>query len=435
MHNQRNSDSLIFDDIRMERKARCRDFERRLQMEAAEADIERKLNQEKSEGLIVEDAFGDQFIMEMMKLKIEKENEAKLCLSLSQNSPELRELKSKAQKADIDKFLLAQINDKKAASVKEKLDLKHFENVVKSKLAISESLESEGSEEAIAKKLQYKEDLLYQITHSAKKQNMYKESLRDKQMLELTLESIKQQHKKEEELRVNKLKKLRQDIEEIKTIKDIYDQEKKKISDDEDRRIKYYKDQQEKKEKESYEKRKDMENQKKQHQDKLYNRIVSYFGNSSEKSDREEILHYLIEEELKENNLRKEKEELAKSLRWKEQLQRSAKQQYEEKIRSIEEEKLHDLKLRKKLEEEAEKDGQLAQIALNKKRQKMLEYRNQLKEQIEEKHRQQIECWQHEKALEKLRETEESIRENLLNEKCKNILGNHTPQFAQISSK
>lgn len=426
--NQRHLDKSAAESLRMDKKALYRDFERRLQMENVEEEIEAKIKQ-KDESFLGKDDFEIRLNEEMMRLKTEEQNEVNKCLILCKNSPELKELKQKIQNRYTAKKLMAQINEKKKSSDEEKLYLRQFEEFMNSKLELAKRLEQKQLEEDNTKKLRYKEDLLNQIAQSSKKEDAFKELWKDKTMLELNTQSLKEQTEREKEICVNKLKKLKDDIQQEKRLQHQHKEQNKLARDYEERNIKEYNIKQEIKEKQALEKNKYVEKLKKQHQEQLYDNFNTFFENRHEKEEREEILYCLQEKKLNESYIKREKEDMERSCKLREELKKAAEKHHKEKMRTIEENKLQELKYRKQLEAEAAKDRQLAQIKLENKRQSTVEYKNRLKEQIEEKHRQQVECWQKETVLQKQREEEETQNKNLVNEECLKMLKKHISDF------
>ncbi|KAF5295557.1 hypothetical protein FQR65_LT10420 [Abscondita terminalis] len=175
--------------------------------------------------------------------RIELEDEMKFLPRqlLRQNSPELQELERKLRNAYIAKQQIAQIAEKEAIKLNEKLREKESHEILQSSWYKENEYYTLKKEEDIRNKAKYRQELQNQmILEERNRKFAYEEFLREKKLIDDIVQRIHDERGREIEERMCKMKRTQQEIDAFKQAQEIWKQKKREEIVEENRKIQEY---------------------------------------------------------------------------------------------------------------------------------------------------------------------------------------------------
>uniref|UniRef100_A0A1B6CBQ1 Meiosis-specific nuclear structural protein 1 n=1 Tax=Clastoptera arizonana TaxID=38151 RepID=A0A1B6CBQ1_9HEMI len=414
---------------RIDQKAKIRLIDRRMHMERLEAEMEEKLVRAKEAELIraaqVEQE--EKLASEMKRIQHQEAVKLKLRQKLRESSQELRELESKLKAAYVTKELTAQLAEKELIKMEEKLQEQKVYEMLEEERQRAEEKRRQNLTSSKSKKLEYRHQLQEQIIDAYKKQQeAYQEFLKEKALLDDVVRLIHEEDQREEEIKMIKMKKTKQELEEFCKMRDIWRQKLKADIEEEDRRINEFLQQRQKEERIKMEEARRKEETKTKVHEILAHAMTE---KAKEKLEKEDIRLELIELEKKEMDEKKRREEIEKTLRSRLELKNCYKQQFLERWTKLKEEEEQEAVYKQKLLEKFAEDQRLDQMTAERRKMKMLQYKEELTTLLEERHKKRLEEMHELMALEEAEKKEEAKRRKLIEEERLRMLKQHASKL------
>ncbi|XP_050306031.1 meiosis-specific nuclear structural protein 1-like [Anthonomus grandis grandis] len=366
---------------------------------------------------------------ELAEVKVNDIRQLKLRQQLRENSHELRELERKLKAAYINKELAAQIAQKEAERINEKIQEKRTHNIWVEALMKEEELKRMLAEEDIIKKAQYKQELQEQIILGEKsKRFLYEEFLREKKMIDDVIQRIHDEDEREMQERMCRMQKTREEMMDFKAAQDEWKQRRKREIEDENRKIQEFLQKKSADSSARLQEKKRREEVKAKIQENLAKQIHE---ETERKKERDEILQELMLEEQKEAADQRFREDVEKQVRLKLEIRKSLDAQLREKEEKIKQEAAEDAKYKEQLLNKLAEDEKIEQMSAQKRRMKMLQLRRDVEQMMTDRRQKRAEEMQlmirlqeqEEKEMEDRRKIIEEERIVLLKDHVKNLIG------------
>ncbi|KFP73003.1 PREDICTED: meiosis-specific nuclear structural protein 1, partial [Apaloderma vittatum] len=386
---------------------------------AEEAKNQRELQLEQEERLAAE----------LARLNHEKLKDEKMRQQIRENSLELRELEKKLRSAYMNKDRAAQIAEKEALQYEK---MKHEDEIAqKMKEEYERVIKEESSAELRRnkEKIMYHQELEKQLEEQErKKQDAYKEFLREKLMIDEIVRKIYEEDLMEKQLKLDKVRATQTYIEEFKKEQAIWRRRKQEEMEEENRKIMEFANIQRQREDDRMAKVRDAEDKKQ----RLQSMIAQNLKREQQKREElEQIRQELYLEEQEETERKKELAEIEKRLRQRLDLRQTYEEQFALKKavrRAMQEE---EEAFRQQMMAKLAEDDRIEQMNAEKRRMKQLEHRRAVEQLIEDRRKQFIadkereleERQLEERRQEKIRAIVEEERQKLLKEHAAKLLG------------
>ncbi|XP_068084125.1 meiosis-specific nuclear structural protein 1 [Anabrus simplex] len=366
---------------------------------------------------------------EMEKIRREEIKEVKLRQKLRETCLELRELETKLRRAYIAKELSAQLAEKEAARIEEKIRMNSYQQYLRAEAEKEKERLLEKEKEEFRRKLEYRKELQDQLIASEKmKQQAYYDFMEEKKAIDEIVQKIYEEDRREMEERMIKMQKSKQEMDEFNRAREEFKQKEKREIEEENRRLLEFMEQQNMKQQDTLKGIREKEEMKAAVINKLAQQI---YEEDLRKQEREEILQELKEAEERDRIEREGREEMEKRLRQRIELRSMARQQTEERLEKLRQEAEQERQYREQMLQQFAENERLEQMTAAKQRQKKLEYRlavdrmmaEQRKRRTEEMQRllQEQELWLKSEADRRKMIEEERLR--MLKEHAAALLG------------
>lgn len=398
--------------------------QRRIHQENTEKNLESQIIKSKEEQAKAEQlARDDALAVEIERLSKEAFKEIKLRQQLRESSPELRELESKLYTGYCNKEVAAQLAEKEAARMRNKLHEIEINKMMEAQRIKAELKEKEKIQEYHNKKLQYKRDLDEQMYLLDKKhQKEYEEFIKEKAALDDINCSVKEENQREETLKLLKMEQMKKDIEEFRKAQELWKQKEKQAVEEEFRNIREFLSKKECEDKSKIEEVCKKRQEKLLLQEKI---ALAIKEQMDEREERETVIQDLALEKSMELQEQKFREQQESEIRNGELLRESYRKQLEEKKQKLKEEEQLEATYKQQMLEKLARDEELEKMTAEKQRIKKMQHRREVQEILEERHRRRVEEMQTIIALEKLHELEEAKIRTLIEEERMKMLKTH----------
>lgn len=424
----KSSHLLDMERIKFENRAFHNSFLTRLHQERKEAETEAACTRAKeSQGWRLEEVKQDDLLaQELAKDKLKNLCEMKIRENL-RNSEELKELDRALSIAYIQKELAAQLEEKKAEKLKEKCREKEEQRLLIEQEKLCEEYDNYHKMQSLIKKFKYKDELQDQLINRQKVKEMeYKKELEEKTLIEDALRTIFEEDQKEEELKMFKKQKSKEDTEAMLAAKKEWMKLEKKNQEEEYRKIKEYLETKTEQERQLQEHNKIREELRIKARQACIDKILITEG---ERKERDRISQILLDEDTRKKEdeaLKRASEHKRKSLQ---EFKEVTAQQIEHRIQTTEKDKQNDIIFSRQLLEENEKALRREKENITKKKLQNVEHGQSLKQLIEQQHLKKIRDVEmiH---LENVRQLEANKqKQQLLAEERIKTLKKHTPNL------
>lgn len=426
---EQRQDTVEAEKSKMDKKAEHLVLERRMQMERVEREMEEKLEKERNE---VNAAYDKQesekrLAAEMSRLQRDEENDLKIREQLRESSEELKALESKLRGAYVRKQLTAQVAEKDAVAAQDKLEKLKIQRMIEAEEKCMEVQARLRENSLQAMKYKYRDELLNQIKEGNKKEQDAKRDLvLEKALLEQSMRKLREEDERDKEIRLERLKQVKQEIEEFQRQKEIRKQEEKIAKGEEERMLKEYADEKERQEQKRINDLKEKKEIKNKVRDQITRMHISKLQTTRE---REDILAELAEEEIRQRELKKDKEKADAADKLKEDFLNAYKKHVEGKDAAWRADYEDQERYRYQLLEKIALQERLDKSSAGNKGLRSKELQESLQRQIKDRHRRQVEEWQRQSALEKLSEVEEEERMRIVEEERLRMLKTHASKL------
>ncbi|NXX48853.1 MNS1 protein, partial [Tricholaema leucomelas] len=366
---------------------------------------------------------------ELARLNHEKLKDEKIRQQIRENSPELQELERKLKAAYLNKERAAQIAEKEA--IQDEIMKREGEIAQKMKEEYERIIEEQSSAEQRRnkEKIMYHQELEKQLEdQERKKQDSYKEFLREKLMIDEIVQKIYEEDQMEKQLKLDKMRTTQMYIEEFKKERAVWRRRKQEEMEEENRKIMEFANLQQQREEDRMAKVRDTEEKKQ----RLQSMMAQNLERERQKHEElEQIRQELYLEEQAETERKKEMAEIEKRIRQRLDLRQIYEEQFALKrvMQQVmqEEEKAFRQQMLAKLAE----DDRIEQMNAQKRRVKQLEHRKAVEKLIADRHKQFIaqkereleERQVEERRQEEMRAIVEEERQKLLKEHASKLLG------------
>nr|CAI5864700.1 unnamed protein product [Callosobruchus analis] len=175
---------------------------------------------------------------ELAAAKRERIKELRIRQQLRENDPELRDLERKLKAAYINKELAAQIEQKEAERLNERVKAKQTHHILKNAWLEENEKKKLIKLEEMNKKAQYKQELQDQmILREKAKRHQYEEFLIQKKLIDDIIQCIHDENEREAARKICKMKEIRFEMEGFKKAQELWKQKKRAELDEENRKI------------------------------------------------------------------------------------------------------------------------------------------------------------------------------------------------------
>nr|XP_009679912.1 PREDICTED: meiosis-specific nuclear structural protein 1 [Struthio camelus australis] len=390
-----------------------------LQVEAEESKKQRELQLEQEERLAAE----------LARLNHAKLKDEKMRQQVRENSLELRELEKKLKSAYMNKERAAQIAEKEAieyekmkreAEIAQKMK-EEYERVIKE--------ESSAELRRNKEKIMYQQELEKQLEEQErKKQDAYKEFLKEKLMIDEIVRKIYEEDQMEKQLKLEKMRATQTYIEEFKKEQAIWRRRKREEMEEENRKIMEFANMQRQREEDRRAKVRDNEEKKL----RLQSMIAQSLEREQQKREElEQVRQELYQEEQAETDRKKEMAEIEKRIRQRLDLRQTYEEQFA--LKKIVQQAMQEEEeaFRQEMLAKFAEDDRIEQMNAQKRRMKQLEHRRAVEKLIEDRHKQFLadkereleERQLEERRQENIRVIVEEERQKLLKEHASKLLG------------
>uniref|UniRef100_A0A6P7GG54 Meiosis-specific nuclear structural protein 1 n=1 Tax=Diabrotica virgifera virgifera TaxID=50390 RepID=A0A6P7GG54_DIAVI len=178
---------------------------------------------------------------ELDVIKRKEFTEAKMRQLLRENSSELRELERKLKAAYINKELAAQISQKQAERINEKIRETEAHKVMRQAWIDQKEYQKQLLQDDMIKKSQYKQELQEQLIMREKmKRHLYEEYLREKKLIDDIVQRIHDEDEREAYEKFCRMKKTRSEMMAFKHAQDVWKKKRMEEIEEENRKIEEY---------------------------------------------------------------------------------------------------------------------------------------------------------------------------------------------------
>jgi len=427
----KKEDQLQLVKVQMEQKTRFGNLVRFMNKQKREFEDEQEIYVRKEQAALNEYQHEreNSLARELDSIKRDEIRQLKLRQQLRENSHELRDLERKLKAAYVNKELAAQIAQKEADKINDKIEAQRTYEIMQEAIIREEELKRTMAEEDILKKAQYKQELQEQIILGEKsKRYLYEEFLREKKMIDDIIQRIHDEDERMIQEKMCKMMKTRQEMMAFKAAQDRWKQKKKEEIERENQRIKEFL------EKKSADVSKRLEEKKKKEEAKAIiqeSLAKQIYEERVRKKERDDILMELMLEEQKEEQDRRYRQDVEKHIRQKLEIRESLGVQVKEREEKLRQEAAEDTKYKEQLLEKMAEDERLEQMSAQKKRMRMLQLRRDVEQMMIDRRQKRAEDMQlliklkeqDDKEIEDRRKIIEEERIQLLKEHVKNLIG------------
>ncbi|XP_018580370.1 meiosis-specific nuclear structural protein 1-like [Anoplophora glabripennis] len=366
---------------------------------------------------------------ELDKIKRDEMKELLLRQQLRENSHELRDLERKLKAAYIHKALIAQMAEKEAEKMNEKIQEKRAQDILRTVWRDESELKIKLKQEDILKKAQYKRELQDQmILREKDKRYHYEEFLREKKMIDDIVQRIHDEDEREMQERMCKMKRTRDEMIAFKQARELWKKKKAEEIEEENRRIQEFLTAKaanitswtNEREKRNIIKAKISEDIAKQ-----------IYEERAKKKEREDIIQELMELEKKEELERRDKHDMERLIRQRIEMNESLARQLKEKEERSQQEANEDARYKDEMLAKLAEDAKLEQMSQQKRRMRMLQLRRDVEQMMIDRRQKYAEEMQlsiklkeqEDHEMEKRRQVIEEERIRMLKEHVKNLVG------------
>ncbi|CAG9835454.1 unnamed protein product [Diabrotica balteata] len=366
---------------------------------------------------------------ELDVIKRKEFTEAKMRQLLRENSSELRELERKLKAAYINKELAAQISQKQAERINQKIRETEAHKVMRQAWIDQKEYQKQLLQDDMVKKSQYKQELQEQLIMREKmKRHLYEEYLREKKLIDDIVQRIHDEDEREAYEKFCRMKKTRSEMMAFKNAQDLWKKKRMEEIEEENRKIEEYLTT-----KTAVVQARQVQQAKKEaEREKVIEDIARAMCEQMEKQrEREEIIADLHEEEQKEIVEKRHRADIEKQLRIRLETQQCLAQQMQERQERYRQQVEEDRKYKEQLVAKLAEDSRLEQLSMEKRRMKMLQLRKDVEEMLKERRQKQAEEFQllieverdAQRKAEARRKVIEEERIRMLQEHVKNLVG------------
>ncbi|XP_058175709.1 meiosis-specific nuclear structural protein 1-like [Anopheles ziemanni] len=398
---------------RQEAEQQARQREQELQQKRKDAETLRRQQ-------LLRDQEQTQLLHEVNRQKI---NEAKQRQQLRESNQELRELESKLRAAYVAKGIAAQLAEAELRKNAERIQVckekREFEEAQQANVEYMKSKQIADANE----KLLFRSVLLEQIKEARyAKKCMYEEFLKEKMHLDAVVKKIQDEHLEEIQRKLEQQNCTRQEMEYFQEAKKTWKARQELLAQEENDRIRKYREEKDRLKAKEIEQKAEMDRKREERNDAMIGKLEQ---ETMEKRKREEMLQELYIAETEEKDELKRIKDLEENVR-----KRIA-------IRLALESQLMEIKCQKEVEAEEEKRFQAEQIKVwaandridimtnEKRRRKMIEYRQNVQVLLEKRRKQRIEDVKLAVQQENLQREEEKRRHLIIEEERIKLLKEH----------
>ncbi|CAH1101275.1 unnamed protein product [Psylliodes chrysocephalus] len=371
---------------------------------------------------------GNDLARELEAIKREEFKEHKLRQQLRENAPELRDLERKLKAAYVNKALAAQIAQKEAVKLNEKIhDAQCYDAMTKAWVTEKEH-NNHLKQKDMIKKAEYKKDLQEQLIMREKsKRYLYEEYLREKKLIDDVIKRIHDEDEKAAEEKWCRMKRTQKEIVAFKKAQEKWKKKRMDEIEEENRRIEEYLLE--------ISTRQDVraqeEAKKQAEKEKLLDKMALDVAKMREaKKERDAIIQELKEEELRLKQENRYKDELKKKLK----LKLEAKSGLMDQMKEVEEKRKRDQEEEKKYKEEILakmiEDEKLEQLSAQRKRLKLIQMRKDVEKLLEERRAKHAEEFQLQIAIEEEVNREAERRDKIIEEERVKMLQEHVQHLS-----
>lgn len=364
-----------------------------------------------------------QLVTQIDEIKRSELNEKRQRQLLRENCEELRELERKLGAAYVAKQQIAQIAEKEAIKLNEKVREKQCNELLHSAWIKDEENRTMTIQEDMRRKEQYRQELHNQMIAQEKNRRFeYEEFLREKKLLDDIVQRIHDENERAIEERMCKMKKTQQEIQAFKAAQEVWRLKRKEELEEENRRIQEY-----------LLSKASANRARKEDQERIAAakaKICDDIGRKMyeiqrQRQEREDILSELMEEEKKEELENRHKREVENELRRRIEVRISLNRQMEEHKEQKKQQLEEEAKYKEDLIAEIARNERLEQLSNEKKRRKMLEVRREVERMMIERRQLQAEKMQLEMKILAEGRQEQQERQRLIQEERIRMLKDH----------
>ncbi|CAH1968702.1 unnamed protein product [Acanthoscelides obtectus] len=342
---------------------------------------------------------------------------------LRENDPDLRDLERKLKAAYINKELAAQIEQKEAERLNEKIKAKQTHHILQEAWLEENEKKRLIQQEEINKKAQYKQELQDQmILREQAKRAMYEEFLIHKKVIDDIIQRIHDENEREAIRKICKTKELKVEMEAFKKAQELWKQKKRQELDEENRKIQKFLASKEADVKKGILEKSQREGAKAQLSERIAKEL---YTQQAKQKERDDIIQELLEEEEKEKIEKRHREDVEKRLRQRIETRDSLEMQIREKEEKQRQENEADAKIRAELLEKLAEDARLDQLSDQKRRMKMLQLRRDTEQMMIERRQKQAEEMQLLMKIEEEAQQELETKRRIVEEERHRMLGEH----------
>ncbi|KAK5650190.1 hypothetical protein RI129_001219 [Pyrocoelia pectoralis] len=364
-----------------------------------------------------------QLVTEIDEIRKSEVNEKKQRQLLRQNCEELRDLERKLRAAYVAKHQIAQMAEKEAIRLHEKVREKECNTILQSAWIKDDQNRTMMIQEDIRRKAEYRQELQDQMIAQEKNRRFeYEEFLREKKILDDIVQRIHDENERTIEERMCRMRRTQQEIEAFKAAQEIWKKKQKEELVEENRKIQEYLLSKTAASKE----RKELEEKIAAAKTKICDDIGrQIYDIQRQRQEREDIICQLIEEEKKEELENKHRTEIENEFRRRVNARISLTHQMEEHEEQKRQQAEEEGKYREQLIAEIAKNERLEQLSNEKKRRKMLEVRREVERMMTERRQLQAEKMQLEMKILADDKREQEERQRLIQEERIRMLKDH----------
>nr|CAI5864701.1 unnamed protein product [Callosobruchus analis] len=360
---------------------------------------------------------------ELAAAKRERIKELRIRQQLRENDPELRDLERKLKAAYINKELAAQIEQKEAERLNERVKAKQTHHILKNAWLEENEKKKLIKLEEMNKKAQYKQELQDQmILREKAKRHQYEEFLIQKKLIDDIIQCIHDENEREAARKICKMKEIRFEMEGFKKAQELWKQKKRAELDEENRKIQEFLASKEADVKKGQQEKAQREALKAQLSEKIAKEM---YAQKARQKERDDIIQELLEEEEKEKIEKRHREDLEKQIRQRIETRDSLEMQIREKEEKQRQENEEDAKIRAELLEKLAEDAKLDQLSDQKRRMKMLQLRRDTERMMIERRQKHAEEMQLLMKIEEEAQAELEIKRKIVEEERHRMLGEH----------
>nr|CAD7425916.1 unnamed protein product [Timema monikensis] len=346
---------------------------------------------------------------------------------LRETSIELKDLEAKLRAAYVTKELAAQLAEKEAAKMEEKIREQTAHELQRSLWQQDEELERQRDLEEFQRKLRYRTELQEQMIEAEKqRQEAFKEFLREKKMVDDIVRQIQEEDMREMEQKMINMQKTQEEIEEFRKAREAWKQKERMEMEEENRRLAEYVQMQDMAQQQKME----LMRQKEEEKAKVMEKIATALHvEQMKRKEREEIIQELLEEEARLAAEKKEQEEIEKQLRHRIEMRQQQKEYQRQRMEQLKREAAKESEERQRLLAKFAEDDRIEQLTAERRRLKVIEHRRAVERELEERRARRAEEMRKLIRLVELEKEEEKARLRLIEEERLRMLKEHATQL------